>query len=256
MSGFAEYPETKYIALDKGPRVGNFTSGQIAALMSKGKGSPYGVPYYSYIEEKKMERRLGRTLKEDVFARPTTWGNLVQYRVFDLLGDDYIPCNNSPIDHPTIDCWKGTPDATKIEDVVEVKCPETLKSFCLIVDSWKAGGINEIRKKHKDGEKFYWQCVSNSILTKKKYAELIAYVPYQSELELIREMASNFDGEKQSRFLWIASAYDDELPFVKEGGYYKNLNVMRFEIPVADKMALHARVEEAAKELIDINLLA
>jgi len=256
---FAEYPESRFVALDMEPRVGNFTSGEIAALMSKGKGSPYGAPYYSYIEEKKMERRLGRVLRGDVFARPLTWGHLCQYRVFDLLGDQYTPCNNKPLDHPTIPYWKGTPDATRTvverNTVVEVKCPETLKSFCLIVDSWKKGGINEIRKKHKDGDKFYWQIVSNAILTKSKYGELVAYVPYQSELEAIREMAQNFDGEKQARFLWIASAYDDELPFVKDGGYYKNLNVMRFEVPVADKMALHSRVEEAGKELSDINLL-
>jgi hypothetical protein len=260
MNGFVEYPPITNVSLDNGPRAGNFTSGEIVALMSNGKekGS-FGVPYYSYIEEKKMERRLGRVLSEDVFARPLTWGHLVQYRVFKLLGSEYKPCNNKTLDHPTVECWKGTPDAEKFDlgkTVAEIKCPQTLKSFCLMVDAWKKGGMNEVRKKHKDGDKFYWQTVSNAILTKAKYGELIVYVPYQSELEAIREYASNFDGEKQSRFLWIASAYDDELPFVKDGGYYKNLNVMRFEIPVADKMALHSRVEEAAKELIDVNLLA
>jgi hypothetical protein len=119
-----------------------------------------------------------------------------------------------------------------------------LKSFCILVDAWNKGGINLVRENHKDGEKFYWQIVSNAILTKAKYGELIVFAPYRSELETIREMAQNIDG-KQSHFLWIASGTDDELPFLVEGGHYKNLNIMRFEIPVADKMFLHSRVEEA-----------
>ena len=254
-TGFAEYPEAK-VAVLSDTRAGNFTSSEIVRLMANGKtkGS-FGAPYYSYIEEKKMERRLGRTLSEDVFARPTSWGDLCEGRVFKILGDEYTPCSKTTLSHPAINCWKGTPDATRPETVVDIKCPKTLKSFCVLVDAWKKGGITMIRDKHDDGDKFYWQLVSNAILTKSKYAELIVYCPYQSELPLIRDLAQNYDGDKQSRFLWIASAYDDELPFVIDGGYYKNLYVMRFEVPVEDKMALHARVEEAAKELIDINIL-
>ena len=252
---FADYPEVPAAVLSDS-RAGNFTSSQISRLMANGKAKgTYGAPYYSYIEEKKMERRLGRNLSDDVFARPTTWGELCEGRVFDLLGEKYTFCSKNTLTHPTISCWKGTPDATTPATVADVKCPKTLKSFCILVDSWKTGGINMIRDKHDDGEKFYWQIVSNAILTGSKHGELIVYCPYQSELSLIRDMASNFEGEKQGRFLWIASAYDDELPFVIDGGYYKNLNVMRFEIPEADKEALTIRVEEAAKGLMDINLM-
>lgn len=254
-TGFAEYPEPKVVALSD-TRTGNFTSSEIHRLMSNGKAKgSFGAPYYSYIEEKKMERRLGRSLSDDIFSRPTSWGDLCEQRVFSLLDEGYTACSKVTLSHPTIPCWKGTPDATKFETVADVKCPKTLKSFCILVDSWMKGGINLIRDRHDDGDKFYWQIVSNAVLTKAKHGELIVYCPYQSELSIIREMASNFDGEKQSRFLWVASAYDDELPFVIDNGYYKNIYVMRFEIPIADKMALHARVEEAAKELSDINLL-
>jgi hypothetical protein len=246
-TGFAEYPEVKSLISDD-PRAGNFTSSEIVALTTNGKekGS-FGAPFYSYIEEKKMERRLNRSLTEDVFAKPLSWGDLVQHYVFKLLGSDYKPCSNDVVSHKTIDCWKGTPDAEKFDvgkTVAEVKCPQTLKSFCLLVDAWNKGGIQLVRKNHKDGEKFYWQIVSNAILTGAKYGELIVFAPYKSELDTIREMAQNVDG-KQSHFFWIASGTDDELPFLLDGGYYKNLNVMRFEIPVADKMFLHARVEEA-----------
>jgi hypothetical protein len=39
-----------------------------------------------------------------------------------------------------------------------------------------------------------------------------------------------------------------------DGGYFKNINKLVFEIPVKDKLYLHSRVEEAAKELIEIKL--
>jgi hypothetical protein len=249
-TGFAEYPEVKSLVSDD-PRAGNFTSSEIVALTTNGKekGS-FGAPFYSYIEEKKMERRLGRSLTEDVFAKPLSWGNLCEVYVSTLLPkDEYIFCSQVVLNHPAIDCWKGTPDLVKDETVGDIKCPQTLKSFCMLVDSWNKGGITAIRDKHKDGDKFYWQLVSNAILTKSKYAELIVYAPYRSELNAIRELAQNFNGELQQRFMWIALANDDELPFLVDGGYYKNLNVMRFEIPAADKLFLHKRVEEAQKFL-------
>lgn len=256
MKGFAEYPEAQPITLSDS-RNGNFTSSEIMRLTTNGKSKgSFGAPFYSYIEEKKMERRLGRSLSEDIFAKPTSWGDLCEGRVFPLLGDEYKPCSKVTLSHPTIDCWKGTPDAIKLDTVVDIKCPKTLKSFCILVDSWAKGGIDLVRNNHDDGEKFYWQLVSNAILTKSKYAELIVYCPYHSELIAIRELAQNFDGEKQNRFMWIALAYDDELPFVVDGGFYKNLNVMRFEIPVEDKMFLHSRVEQAKELLFDINLLS
>lgn len=255
-TGFAEYPESKLPVLSDS-RNGNFTSSEIHRLMSNGRAKDsFGAPYYSYIEEKKMERRLGRSLSEDIFARPTTWGDLCEHRVFDLLGEEYIRCSKVTLSHPSIACWKGTPDVTKRDTVGDIKCPKTLKSFCILVDSWKKGGMNLVRDRHDDGDKFYWQIVSNAILTNSKYGELIVYCPYQQELSIIREMASNFDGEKQVRFLWIAQSFDDELPFVIDGGYYKNLYVMNFEIQDEDKTALQERIESASKELPDINLLS
>lgn len=250
--GFAEYPEVKSFVCDD-PRTGNFTSSEIVALTANGKAKDsFGVPFYSYVEEKKMERRLGRSLSEDVFARPLSWGNLCEQFVFKLLPESYHPCSKLVLSHPAIECWKGTPDAQKFEEpktVGEVKCPMTLKSFCMLIDAWNKGGINGIRDKHRDGEKYYWQMVSNAILTDSQFAELIAFVPYRSQLEEIRELAQNFDGTNQQRFMWIGLATDDELPFLKDGGYYKNLNIMRFHVPEEDKAFLTSRVEKA-KELL------
>lgn len=227
----------------------------------KEKGT-LGVPALTYIEECNMERRLGRCLENEVDARPLSWGTLCEPVVFDLLPTSYRICSKETIDHETIPYWKGSPDAEKYDEghtVVDFKCPQTLKSFCQLVDLWTLGGMDAIRfgyedkskeinlDKHKDGEKFYWQIVSNGILTKAKHGELIVYCPYQRELDTIRNLAVN---SLESRFKWIAFANDEEMPFLNEGGYYKNLNVMRFEIPVVDKIALHERVVEAGKKLI------
>ncbi len=65
-------------------RVGNFTSSEIVALVSKGKekGS-FGKPALTYIEECNMERRLLRSVTDDVSARPLSWGLLVENIAFE-----------------------------------------------------------------------------------------------------------------------------------------------------------------------------
>jgi hypothetical protein len=228
-------------------RNGNFTSSEIFALCCEGKikGS-FGKPALTYIEECNMERRLGRALTKDSNAKPLSWGRLVEKRVFNLLGIEYTLCSQETLLHPTISCWGGTPDATKKETVADIKCPHTLKSFCELV---ACKTPEELRDNHKDGEKYYWQLVSNSILTKSKYGELIVYCPYKSELDEIR---MSVDGN--TKYYWVWGSEDEELPYLPDGGYYKNLNKLLFEVPVKDKLYLHSRVETAAKELIEIKL--
>ena len=97
----------------------------------------------------------------------------------------------------------------------------------------------------KIGEQYYWQLVSNAILTGCKYAELIVYVPYLSELQDIRDLAMNWTGDNEHHYKWIAFAMDDEMPYLIEGGHYKNLNRLRFEVPDADKAHLTERVLKA-----------
>lgn len=234
-------------------RFGNFTSSEIVALMTKGKQEGgFGKPAVTYIDERNMERRLGRSLTDDNNARPLSWGKLVESRVFEILGLEYILCSTDVLSHPTIECWKGTPDAIKSdgETVGDIKCPITLKSFCSMVDAWKSGGFDAVRSHHRDGEKYYWQLVSNAVLTGAKYAELIVYCPYQSELEEIRDLARNLDSPDQYKYAWVNFANDNELPYLVEGGYYQNLNVMRFEVPNADKELLRKRVVSASEFLV------
>jgi hypothetical protein len=234
-------------------RVGNFTSSEIVALTKLAKdGKSFGAPALTYIAECNMERRLGRSLTDEVNARPLVWGKFLEAIVFELLGLEYSLISKDTIVHPTIPYWSGSPDGMKDEDTVsDIKCPITLKSFCQLVDPIYQGlrgidAMNAVRENHKDGEKYYWQLVSNSILTGAQYAELIVYVPYKSELATIRSMA---EGNGNAYFIWASS--DDELPYLPDVGYYRNVNTIRFEVPQEDKILLTAKVIEAGKMLIN-----
>lgn len=239
-------------------RNGNFTSSEIVALTKTAKdGKSFGAPALTYIEETNMERRLGRSLTDEVSARPLTWGKLLELKVFDLLGLEYVLSSTETDVHPTIPYWAGSKDGIKFDQgrtVTDIKAPMTLKSFCQLVDPLYNGltgmeAMNAVRDNHKDGDKYYFQLVSNAIINDCLFAELIVYMPFQSELEDIKLRAQQVDADKLSKHYWIAMAGDDELPYIMEGGYYKNVNIIRFEVPQADRDLLTSKVLKAGEML-------
>jgi hypothetical protein len=236
-------------------RTGNFTSSEIAALMKNGKvKGTFGEPALTYIEECNMERRLGRQLENETNSKETTWGNMVEGHVFDLLSLEYSTISKQTIVHPNYDFWSGTPDSIcygQENTVVDIKSPFTLKSFCQLVDSWERGGITAVRETHKQGEKYYWQIVSNACLTGCNWGELIVYVPFKSELDAIRKLADFIEGNSK----WILYTIDNDIPWLPDRGHYKNLNKFRFPVPEADKTALTNRVAEAGKMLVQPKLI-
>jgi hypothetical protein len=202
----------------------------------------------TYIEECNMERRLGRSISDESNARPLLWGSLAESKAFELLGLEYTLNSQDTISHPKIPYWSGSADGFKYDEgktVIDIKCPWTLKSFCQLAD---CKTIEEVRKNHKDGEKFYYQLVSNAVINDCKYAELIIYMPYFSELDSIRDMASNYDGIDQGKFIWVTYP-DTSLPYIHDGGYYKNIHKIRFEVPKEDKILLTDTVLRAGKLL-------
>lgn len=235
-------------------RNGKFTSSEIFRLMKSGraKGSR-SVDFYTYVNEVNQERRLGRSIEVQTYARPLSWGKCVEKRAFDVLGLEYTLCSNLTIVHPEIDCWAGSPDAVDSEAVSDLKCPLTLTSFCNMVDGYYERGqlvhdaltIEAVRENHNDGDKFYWQIVSNAILTKKNKGKLICYVPYLRELDEIKTLA---DGNPA--YYWIWAADNEELPYLIEGGHYKNINMIEFDILQSEKDSLTNAVLEAQKLLI------
>jgi hypothetical protein len=227
-------------------RLGRFTSSEIYNLTKKDRsGKKFGQAALTYIEEKNYERKLGRRLTEQISARPLEWGKLVEQRAFEVLGLEYQLVSDTTIEHSTMpDIWAGSPDGVKNGVVMDIKCPYTIKSFCQFYDiNDKESLINN----HKSGEQYYWQLVSNAILTNVDRAELIIYCPYKSELDIIRGMA------KEQLIKWFDYAMDDELPYILDNGYYNHLKIINLEIPQEDKHYLTNCVIEASKLLIPLN---
>jgi hypothetical protein len=270
-------------------RNGNFTSSTCVALLSTGsremttaemeahkKAFPKsrkknieswpGKAAITYISECNFERRLQKSLDKDTFAKPLIWGCLVEGLVFDLLGMEYILTSSDTEVHPIIPWWVGSKDGIKHDEgrtVMDIKAPFTEKSFCMLVEPIYRGltGMDAMRfimdgdpendgeGKHPDGKKFYWQIVSNACISNCKYGELVVYCPYQSELPAIRFKAMQENND--SRNYWLSMANDDELPFIPDDGFYKNINIIRFEIPEGDKQLLTKRMLQGGKLLID-----
>ena len=237
-------------------RVGNFNSSEIVALTKQNKAKTgFGVPAMTFIEECNFERRLGRSITDEVTARPLSWGKLCETYVQGmLLGEEYIHSSQETDTHPTIPYWVGSCDGIKNDEgktVTDIKCPMTLKSFCQLVQPLYDGlegtdCISQIRDTHKDGEKYYWQLVSNGIINSCKWAELQVFMPYESELASLKYLA-----EGKDELYWLSMAKENELPFIKEGGYYKNLNTIRFEIPQEDIDFLTNCVLKAGELLVE-----
>lgn len=217
----------------------------------------FGTLALTYIEEKAMEVRLGRTLTSESNARPLQWGKCCEAVAFGKLDITYTLQSDETIVHPNYDYWSGTPDLIKhISDSRkksgDVKCPQTLKSFCKLIDSFKKDGIQGVRDNHDDGEKYYWQIVSNAVLLEKKYGieifegELVVYCPYQKDLDLVKKEAETWG------FQWIVFGADCELPYLLENGYYQDINILSFDIPKSDKDLLETKIIEA-KKLLDMS---
>lgn len=232
-------------------RNGRFTSSEIFKLMCEGKAKgSFGAPALTYIDEKNIEIKLGRSIDTEITAKETSWGKLCESYVFGKLGLEYKLCSHETIVHPEIDCFAGSPDAEKEDTIVDVKAPATLKSFCKLVDRLYQGFngeqvIDYIRNEHKDGDKYYFQLVANAILTGKDWAELIVFCPYQSELQAIRELCEMTEGTLQKQVYWINNAADEEMPYLVDGGYYRNINIIRFPVKETEKKLLLDRIRSA-----------
>lgn len=270
-------------------RNGNFTSSEIVNLLSMGsrtmtddeladykKANPKstkktiecwpGKAAITYLNQCNMERRLGRSLDNELDARPTNWGKFLEPLLFSLLDGDYTYNAMDTLTHPEHEYWKGTPDGFKITEnktVVDTKCPFTLESFCKLIsplynDLEGIDAINALRNgytdktglfqaPHSDAEKYYWQLVSNACIDDCTHAELIVYCPYESELSVIQAQAIQ-SGSPSAYF--IANGRPKSLPSIPDDGFYQNINIISFEIPQEDKDLLTKTVEKASKYLI------
>lgn len=249
-------------------RVGKMTSSENWKVMKPGKGKYFADVALTYIEDVRLERHLGRSIETETQAKPLSWGTLCEPFVHNQLGTEYRLCSNETVVHPDIDCWSGSPDGEKFNEsgiadtIMDIKCPHTLTSFCRLVDPMRyldgIAAMNKIRDTHTDGDKFYYQLLSNAILKRAKYAELIVFAPYKSMLEAIRSSIHSLPGHELKKYYWIIGADDDELPWLpdpaedgKPNSKYQSLNILRFEVPKADKELMVERILRAKKEFLD-----
>lgn len=235
-------------------RVGRFTSSDMHKLMTRNKsGNGFGAPGLTYIKEKNWERKMGRSLSVQKHSNATKWGHFLERRVHNLLGLSYESVGDISIKHPTIEYWAGSPDNKNMTESVvgDTKCYEP-KAFAEYVDNltlaYSLGSVDLIRNEHP---KEYWQLISNAIILGVENIEAIVYMPYESELEEIREMVLNYDGADQYKYRFIAEAPKSELAYLPDGGQYKNLNVFRFKAPIEDMNSLTESVNMAI-EMLDM----
>lgn len=230
-------------------RVGNFTSSQMHRIMSKSNGSwsleNVGAPFKSYIVEKVREVRTGRPISADRSSRQTAWGTFVETFAFNKLSEFDKLVSKERYKHPTLP-WSGMPDTITDGVVGDIKCPWTIIKFCDLADSI-GQGVEAFKKNHKE---YYWQLVSNAILCNVDRAKIVCYIPYRKDLAEIKELAGSLDEGKQNNVAFINWATDDELPYIIEENYYKDINILEFDVPQEDKDLLTQRVEMASKLLI------
>lgn len=235
-------------------RVGSFTSSNCYKLMKPADhGKKFATLGLTYIEEKRLERKLGRSLSMDFWSRETSWGNFMEYVVFPKLADwDIQHVSNKTIVHPKYPFWVGSPDfVAPMKKVAELKCYQP-QNFAKLTDCLLTGNPMELKYEFPQ---IYWQVTSNAILEGVDVAEAMSFMPYRSELEAIAQMVDDYEGEDQYRYKWIYDMVERDgiwqLPFLADNSSYNNLNILTFEVPRDDRKALQEKMCDAGYLLIN-----
>ena len=165
-------------------RYANFSSSEIWKLTKKGRGKTeyFGAPALTYIKEKQLELRLGRSLSTETNSKTTNWGTFLEAIAFDKMGLEFSLVSKQRYAHKYVDRWVGMPDILNADLVGDIKCPFTLKAFCEVVDAMSEDNPGEALKsltgQGETGSHYYWQIVSNAILCDRDVGGLFVYVPY------------------------------------------------------------------------------
>jgi len=230
-------------------RTATFSSSQIYRLMTNGKAAgSLGVPALKYIKQVQYEIKLGRSIQKEVEAKPLSWGNFNEPRVFRKLGSEYqYVARQGRLFHPEIKHFSGIPDFLKGYDTVsDCKCLFNMEKFC---DKMEA--IKTYQTFKDEFPEDFWQLVSNLILLRANglqidYIESISYVPFESELEEIRaDAALTFDDSMK----WLSWTTDAGLPWLKNGMTYQNITAARWRVDEKDVEECIERVKLCVSKL-------
>jgi len=225
-------------------RIGRFTSSQVYRLCKSLKSGAPTKAFETYIEEVGISRALNRSTKTEVKTRPMLWGKVMEVVLFNLLGMEYTLEHKSTVTHSEYgDFWSGTPDLVAKNKVGEIKCFEPMH-FGRLSFALKSEDIETIKEIEPEA---YWQTVSNAILCNKKRAEIIAYMPYRSELEEILTLIeeSNFLERNElepTDFYFMRMENIESLPYLPDDSGFSNINTFEFEVPEKDIEFLTNRI--------------
>jgi len=257
-------------------RISNFTSSQMYRLVGLGtrnatkeeiaefkKENPksqkktikcentFDEKAYTYIEEKIYEKALKRSIDTGAYSQSMAWGKFLEKRVNDNLGMEYSLISKTTFSHPKYDFWTGSPDfvVQNIKDA-ELKCYEP-KNFASYATALLTENTEIIKEKHP---KEYWQIISNSIILGVPKGEAILYMPYESEMDEVRELAENPEYLQQIGMMpwevrFIVEKSNSQLAVLPDDSSFPNLIKFEFDIPVKDAEFLTKRVLMASKIL-------
>ena len=233
-------------------RWGKFTSSNVYKLIKLNSKGDFQAPGLTYIEEKAIERRMMSCLDGGAHTQSLAWGNFMELVVYSILGVQYQISSKETKAHPVHGkYWSGSKDLFtvdkngKIESIAEIKCYQK-KNFALYTDCILKKDIELLKN---DFPKEYWQIVSNCCIDDVEIGEAITYMPYISEYEGIKDMAENYDGIDAWKYKFIRDLPVADLPFIPDGGYYKNINKFAFIVPKEDKDYLEERIIQAEYKL-------
>lgn len=211
----------------------------------------------TYIQEKIDERLLKRSISIEKDTNATLWGKLLEPMVNELLPEEYYLTSKKRYSHPTIANWNGMPDVLTPVKVGDIKCPEpkAFMELLRIFKKEKALAQMDINLKQgsflkKEKPEYYWQLVSNAILTGRKIAELIVFMPKSFRSAEVKFLCENEDDFfMQEKFKRIFYAPEESLAFMPDDCELDELNIFTFEVPQEDMDFLEERVKQANKRL-------
>jgi hypothetical protein len=224
-------------------RCGRFNSSEIYNLCSNGRSKgDLGKAFYSYCKRKAAERMLGFS-RRGGSSLDTDFGHVAEKYIGEELqstGEYIYGYSDIPITHYSEEFepyWSGSPDMLSENCVWDIKCPTSPEHIFNLI------GCDEYSLK-EDKPEYFWQLVSNSILTRKRYAGLTVFIPIKEDLEAILTM--NRDNILSYR---IEYAEANSFPQLGNGRENMRLYQMKWLVNLNDKEFLIDRVRQGIKEV-------
>jgi len=240
--------------MNNAERHGRITSSKISLVIKKGraKDAVFSQGALTYFQQKRSEKRIGRTLSTLSHSQAMMWGLHMEMVVFSYLGLDYKINSQDTTLHPDPNFknfWSGSCDLlVPGHKVGEIKAFQLERGLALNDCLMK----KSVELFKKDFPEIYWQIVSNCILEEVLVGEIISFIPYYSQMKEIQEMAADIDGPDQWKTRFISEKDMMELPCIPDDGYYSNITSFEFDVPEEDIEFLTKRVE-LAKPYLNIN---